>query len=48
MPVGERVKKRALNRELCGCFQMRFCIGAVILTGSLCLGFGELLVMPHC
>ncbi|MBA0576749.1 hypothetical protein Godav_024770 [Gossypium davidsonii] len=27
---------------------MRFCIGAVILIGSLCLEFGELLVMPRC
>ncbi|MBA0754695.1 hypothetical protein Gogos_021564 [Gossypium gossypioides] len=27
---------------------MRFCICAVILFGSLCLEFGELLVMPHC
>ncbi|MBA0746481.1 hypothetical protein Gogos_008994 [Gossypium gossypioides] len=26
---------------------MRFCIGAVILTGSLCLKLGELLVMPR-
>ncbi|MBA0756587.1 hypothetical protein Gogos_021519 [Gossypium gossypioides] len=27
---------------------MRFCIGAVILIGSLCWEFGELLVMPRC
>ncbi|MBA0755755.1 hypothetical protein Gogos_020309 [Gossypium gossypioides] len=37
-----------LSGELRGCFQTRFCIGAVILIGSLCLEFGELLVMPHC
>ncbi|MBA0755639.1 hypothetical protein Gogos_021962 [Gossypium gossypioides] len=27
---------------------MSFCIGAVILIGSLCLKFGELLVMSRC
>ncbi|MBA0626200.1 hypothetical protein Godav_003911 [Gossypium davidsonii] len=41
-------KKRTLNGELHSCFRMRFCIGAVILVGSLCLEFGELLVMPRC
>ncbi|MBA0873856.1 hypothetical protein Goshw_008141 [Gossypium schwendimanii] len=41
-------KKRTLSGELRGCFQMRFYIGAVILIGSLCLEFEELLVMPRC
>ncbi|MBA0638147.1 hypothetical protein Godav_022225 [Gossypium davidsonii] len=41
-------KKRTLSGELIGHFQMRSCIDAVILIGFLCLGFGELLVMPHC
>ncbi|MFQ6659308.1 hypothetical protein Gotur_028243 [Gossypium turneri] len=41
-------KKRTLSGELRGCFRMRFCISAVILIGSLCLEFGELLVMPRC
>ncbi|MBA0878776.1 hypothetical protein Goshw_016315 [Gossypium schwendimanii] len=38
--------KRTSNGEPCGCFRMRFCINEVILTGFLCLEFGELLVMP--
>ncbi|MBA0877336.1 hypothetical protein Goshw_013190 [Gossypium schwendimanii] len=37
-----------LSGGLCGCFRMRFCIGAVILSGSICWEFGELLVMPCC
>ncbi|MBA0881120.1 hypothetical protein Goshw_013183 [Gossypium schwendimanii] len=41
-------KKRTLSGELHGCFRVRFCIGVVILIGSLCLKFGELLVMPRC
>ncbi|MBA0853315.1 hypothetical protein Goshw_016013 [Gossypium schwendimanii] len=41
-------KKRTLSAKLRGCFRMRFCIGAVILIGSLCLEFGELLVIPRC
>ncbi|MFQ6653650.1 hypothetical protein Gotur_024935 [Gossypium turneri] len=41
-------RKRTLSGELIGCFQMRSCIDVVILIGFLCLGFGELLVMPHC
>ncbi|MBA0730964.1 hypothetical protein Golax_022966 [Gossypium laxum] len=40
--------KRTLSGELYGCFRIRFCISAVILIGSLCLEFGELLVIPHC
>ncbi|MBA0862207.1 hypothetical protein Goshw_005786 [Gossypium schwendimanii] len=40
--------KRTSNREACGCFWMRFCIDAVILTGFPCWEFGELLVMPRC
>ncbi|MBA0634918.1 hypothetical protein Godav_000080 [Gossypium davidsonii] len=30
-----RIGKRTLTGELCGYFRMRFCIGAVILIGSL-------------
>ncbi|MBA0754805.1 hypothetical protein Gogos_021391 [Gossypium gossypioides] len=41
-------KKRISNGELIGCFKMRYYIGVVISTGSLYLGFGELLVMHHC
>ncbi|MFQ6629577.1 hypothetical protein Gotur_007120 [Gossypium turneri] len=41
-------KRRTSSGELHGCFQMRSCIGVEILTGFLCLEFGELLVMPHC
>ncbi|MBA0878408.1 hypothetical protein Goshw_001180 [Gossypium schwendimanii] len=40
-------KKMTLSGELYGCFQMKFCIGAVILIRSLCLEFGELSVMPR-
>ncbi|MBA0575619.1 hypothetical protein Golob_027676 [Gossypium lobatum] len=38
-------KKRTLNGELLKCFQMRSYIDVVILTGSLYLGFRELLAM---
>ncbi|MBA0635027.1 hypothetical protein Godav_024534 [Gossypium davidsonii] len=41
-------KRRISSGELRGCFQMRSYINVGILTGSLCLEFGELLVMPHC
>ncbi|MBA0632148.1 hypothetical protein Godav_000946 [Gossypium davidsonii] len=41
------IGKRTLSGELRGCFRIRFCIGAVILIGSLYLEFGELLVMPR-
>ncbi|MBA0670648.1 hypothetical protein Goklo_000119 [Gossypium klotzschianum] len=41
-------KRRTSSGELRGYFRMRSCIGVEILTGSLCLEFGELLVMPHC
>ncbi|MBA0881752.1 hypothetical protein Goshw_019319 [Gossypium schwendimanii] len=41
-------KRRISSGELRGCFQMRSYIGVGILTGFLCLEFGELLVMPHC
>ncbi|MFQ6636697.1 hypothetical protein Gotur_012794 [Gossypium turneri] len=41
-------KKRISNGEPCGCFRMRSCIDVVILIGSLCLEFGDLLVMLHC
>ncbi|MFQ6669019.1 hypothetical protein Gotur_034434 [Gossypium turneri] len=41
-------KRRISSVELRGCFQMRSYIGVGILTGFLCLEFGELLVMPHC
>ncbi|MBA0849479.1 hypothetical protein Goshw_016571 [Gossypium schwendimanii] len=34
--------------ELLSCFQMRSCIGVVILIGFYYLEFGELLDMPHC
>ncbi|MBA0878093.1 hypothetical protein Goshw_026412 [Gossypium schwendimanii] len=40
--------KRTSNGKPSGYFQMRFCIDAAILTGFLCLEFGELLVMPRC
>ncbi|MFQ6658489.1 hypothetical protein Gotur_027734, partial [Gossypium turneri] len=39
--------RRTLSGELLGCFQMRSCIGVVILIGFLCWVFGELLDMPH-
>ncbi|MBA0818330.1 hypothetical protein Gohar_021534, partial [Gossypium harknessii] len=32
-------EKRTLSGELHGYFRMKFCIGAVILIGSLCLEF---------
>ncbi|MFQ6660515.1 hypothetical protein Gotur_029008 [Gossypium turneri] len=41
-------KRRISIGELRGCFQMRSCIGVVIMTGFLYLEFRELLVMPHC
>ncbi|MBA0788437.1 hypothetical protein Gotri_027380 [Gossypium trilobum] len=41
-------KKRISNGELLGCFEMRSYIDVVILTGSLYLGFRELLAMHHC
>ncbi|MBA0753576.1 hypothetical protein Gogos_021243 [Gossypium gossypioides] len=44
-----RIYKRWISSgELRGCFRMRSYIGVGILTGFLCLEFGELLVMPHC
>ncbi|MBA0632149.1 hypothetical protein Godav_000946 [Gossypium davidsonii] len=46
-PLFKIYKKRTLSGELRGCFRIRFCIGAVILIGSLYLEFGELLVMPR-
>ncbi|MFQ6671291.1 hypothetical protein Gotur_035888 [Gossypium turneri] len=48
MSAGERVKKRTSNREPRGCFQMRFCIDAVILTRFSYWEFREFLVMPCC
>ncbi|MFQ6622644.1 hypothetical protein Gotur_001907 [Gossypium turneri] len=47
-PFFKIYKKKTLSGELRGGFRTRFCIGAVILTGSLCWEFGELLVMPRC
>ncbi|MBA0778251.1 hypothetical protein Gotri_006137 [Gossypium trilobum] len=41
-------KKKTSSGELLSCFRVGFYIDAVILIGFLCLGFGELLVMPHC
>ncbi|MFQ6658992.1 hypothetical protein Gotur_028049 [Gossypium turneri] len=46
--IREICKMRISSGELRGCFQMRPYIGVEILTGFLCLEFGELLVMPHC
>ncbi|MBA0881475.1 hypothetical protein Goshw_025497 [Gossypium schwendimanii] len=44
-----RFYKRTISSgELHGCFQMMSYISVGILTGFLCLEFGELLVMPHC
>ncbi|MBA0635077.1 hypothetical protein Godav_025771 [Gossypium davidsonii] len=41
-------RRRISSGELRGCFQTRSYIGVGILTGFLCLEFGELQVMPHC
>ncbi|MBA0672790.1 hypothetical protein Goklo_024279 [Gossypium klotzschianum] len=41
-------KRRISSGELRGYFQMRSYIGVGILSGFLCLEFGELLAMPHC
>ncbi|MFQ6658826.1 hypothetical protein Gotur_027932 [Gossypium turneri] len=40
-------KKRILNGEPRGYFWMRSCFDMVISIGSICLEFGELLVMLH-
>ncbi|MBA0575165.1 hypothetical protein Golob_027677 [Gossypium lobatum] len=40
--------KRTSNGEPNSCFQMKFCIDAVTLTGFPYWKFGEQLVMPHC
>ncbi|MFQ6668405.1 hypothetical protein Gotur_034065, partial [Gossypium turneri] len=46
--VDKSLQEEDIDGELRGCFQMRSYIGAEILTGFRCSGFGELLVMPHC
>ncbi|MBA0881578.1 hypothetical protein Goshw_016161 [Gossypium schwendimanii] len=48
MAILQNLQEDDISGELHGCFQMRSCIGVEILTGFLCLEFGELLVMPHC
>ncbi|MBA0677132.1 hypothetical protein Goari_018553, partial [Gossypium aridum] len=40
--------KRTFDGKPRSCFQMRFCIDAVILIGFFYMKFGELLVMPRC